>query len=167
MDATARSSAGASTDISAERELTIHRTFAAPRALVFRAWTEPEILAQWSCPRGFTISENHGELRVGGAFFVRMHSAQGSEHRMRGVYREIVRPERLVFTHCWLDADGNAGPETIVTVTLRERGGQTDMTFHQGSFDSRASRDGHAAGWTSCFERLTELLTGLPRDAVA
>lgn len=151
----------------AERELTMRRTFDAPRALVFRAWTEPQHLAQWSCPRGFTMIENRGELRVGGAFFAWMRSPQGEDHRMRGVYREIVAPERLVFTHAWLDARGAPGPETLVTVTLAERNGRTEMTFHQGVFDSVASRDGHEQGWTSCFELLAELLAKLPRDAAA
>ena len=161
MDATARNAAAA------ERELTIRRTFDAPRALVFKAWTEPQHLAQWSCPRGFTSLETTGELRVGGAFAARMRSAQGCDHRLRGVYREIVPPERLVFTHAWIEADGTPGPETIVTVTLAERNGRTEMTFHQGNFASVASRDGHAQGWSSCFERLAELLSALPGEAAA
>ena len=161
MDATARNSAAA------ERELTIRRTFNAPRALVFKAWTEPQHLAQWSCPRGFTSLETTGELRVGGAFTARMRSAEGCEHRLRGVYREIVPPERLVFTHAWIEEDGTPGPETIVTVTLAERNGRTEMTFHQGNFASVASRDGHAQGWSSCFERLAELLSALPGEAAA
>jgi len=82
MDARARNSADAP---AAERELTIRRSFDAPRALVFRAWTEPQHLAQWSCPRGFTITENSGDLRVGGAFSACMRSPEGSEHRVRGV----------------------------------------------------------------------------------
>lgn len=164
MAARAQDSAAAP---AAERELTMRRTFDAPRALVFRAWTEPQHLAQWSCPRGFTMIENRGELRVGGAFFAWMRSPQGEDHRMRGVYREIVAPERLVFTHAWLDARGAPGPETLVTVTLAERNGRTEMTFHQGIFDSVASRDGHEQGWTSCFELLAELLAKLPRDAAA
>lgn len=164
MAARAQDSAAAP---AAERELTMRRTFEAPRALVFRAWTEPQHLAQWSCPRGFTMIENRGELRVGGAFFAWMRSPQGEDHRMRGVYREIVAPERLVFTHAWLDARGAPGPETLVTVTLAERNGRTEMTFHQGIFDSVASRDGHEQGWTSCFELLAELLAKLPRDAAA
>jgi uncharacterized protein YndB with AHSA1/START domain len=151
----------------AERELTLRRTFDAPRALVFRAWTEPQHLAQWSCPRGFTMIENRGELRVGGAFFAWMRSPRGEDHRMRGVYREIVPPERLVFTHAWLDDRGAPGPETLVTVTLAERSGRTEMTFHQGIFESVASRDGHEHGWRSCFELLAELLATLPRDAAA
>ena len=160
MDAKARTSI-------AERELTIRRTFAAPRALVFKAWTEPQHLAQWSCPRGFSIAENRGELRVGGGFAATMRSPEGTEHRVQGVYREIAPPERLVFTHAWLDASGTPGPQTLVSVTLVERNGATEMTFHQGVFESQASRDGHREGWSSSFERLEQLLTGLSRDAAA
>jgi uncharacterized protein YndB with AHSA1/START domain len=83
------------------------------------------------------------------------------------VYREIVPPQRLVFTHAWLDDSGEPGPETIVTVTLAECDGRTEMTFHQGIFDSVAARDGHEQGWSSCFELLAELLATLPRDAAA
>ena len=162
MHARARNSAAAG---ATKLELTIRRTFDAPRALVFRAWTEPQHLAQWSCPRGFTMIENRGELRVGGAFFACMRSPEGEDHRMSGVYREIVPPERLVFRHTWLDEKGTPGPETLVTVTLAERNGRTEMTFHQGIFESVASRDGHEGGWSSCFELLAELLVRLPRDA--
>ena len=151
----------------AERELTIRRTFAAPRALVFKVWTEPQHLAQWSCPRGFSMTENRGELRVGGTFAASMRSPEGTEHRLQGVYREIVPPERLVFTHAWLDASGTPGPQTLVTVTLVERNGATEMTFHQGVFESQASRDGHREGWSSCFQRLDQLLAALPRNAAA
>src|SRR5256886_8145495 len=97
MAARARNSAAAP---AAERELIIRRTFDAPRALVFRVWTEPQHLAQWSCPRGFTMTENSGELRVGGAFAACMRSPEGSDHRLRGVYREIDRKStRLNSSH--------------------------------------------------------------------
>jgi len=154
MDAKVRNSA------SAERELVIRRTFNAPRELVFRAWTEPQLLAQWSCPRGFSFTEQSGELRVGGSFAATMRSPEGTEHRLRGVYREIVPPERLVFTHWWVDERGSPGPETLVTVTLTEHHGRTEMMFHQGIFASVAAREGHEQGWQSCFERLAELLRG-------
>lgn len=160
MDAEVRNSG------SAAGELVIRRTFNAPRELVFRAWTEPQLLAQWSCPRGFTCTEQRGELRVGGAFFARMRSSEGTEHRLRGVYREIVPPERLVFTHRWVDESGTLGPETLVTVMLAERDGRTEMMFHQGIFSSVEARDGHGHGWSSCFERLTELLRAVEPEAV-
>jgi uncharacterized protein YndB with AHSA1/START domain len=161
MDARVRNSADA------ERELIIRRTFAAPRELVFRAWTEPQLLAQWSCPRGFTFTEHSAELRVGGAFAVRMRSPEGTEHRLRGVYREIIPPERLVFTHFWVDEHGTPGPETLVTVMLAEHAGRTEMTFHQGIFASVGAREGHEQGWVSCFGRLGELLDGAKPEAAA
>jgi uncharacterized protein YndB with AHSA1/START domain len=159
MDARVRNSAEAA------GELVMRRTFNAPRELVFRAWTEPQLLARWSCPRGFTFTEQRGELRVGGAFFARMRSAEGTEHRLRGVYPEIVPPERLAFTHCWVDESGTPGPETLITVSLTERDGRTEMMFHQGIFTSVEARDGHEHGWSSCFERLTELLKGVAPEA--
>jgi len=96
-----------------------------------------------------------------------MRSPEGTEHRLRGVYREIVPPERLVFTHLWVDERGNPGPETLVTVTLAEHHGRTEMMFHQGIFASVAALEGHEQGWQSCFERLEALLHGAQRMAEA
>lgn len=64
----------------------------------------------------------------------------------------------VVFTHAWLDEQGSPGPETVVTVTLTERGGKTQMNFRQSGFDSVESRDGHAGGWNECFDKLEEHL---------
>ena len=156
--------AGTST---AERELVVTRVIDAPRRLVFKAWTQPEHIARWWGPQGYTTIHCDMDIRVGGAYRFGMRSPQGTEHWKRGVYREIVAPERLVFTHAWVDASGTPGPETLVTVTLAERNGRTEMTFHQGIFESVGARDGHQQGWTSCFERLAELLARLARDAAA
>ena len=151
----------------AHGELLIRRTFEAPRTLVFSCWTEPAHLAQWSCPRGFRCTANRGDLRVGGEFSASMRSPDGVDHRLRGVYHEIVPPERLVFTHAWIDEQGKTSPETVVTVTLAERNGCTEMTFHQAGFVTADARAGHAEGWSSCFELLAELLARLPHDAAA
>ncbi len=140
------------------RELVITRVFDAPRDLVWKAWTEPERMKEWSAPKGFTIPVNEGELRPGGAWRACMRKPDGTDLWLGGVYREIVEPERLVFTHAWLDEQGSPGPETVVTVTLTERGGKTEMSFHQSGFDSVESRDGHAGGWTECFDKLDEHL---------
>jgi uncharacterized protein YndB with AHSA1/START domain len=72
-----------------------------------------------------------------------------------------------VFTHLWMDEHGSPGPETLVTVTLTEHHGRTEMMFHQGIFASVAAREGHEQGWRSCFERLEELLHGAQRVADA
>jgi uncharacterized protein YndB with AHSA1/START domain len=142
-----------------DRELVIKRVFDAPRELVFKAWTDPEHLKQWSAPQGFTIPIAEGDLRPGGKWRSMMRKPDGTELWLGGVYREIVEPERLVFTHAWDDANGNPGPETTVTVTLVERNGKTEMTFRQGAFESVGSRDDHQGGWTECFDRLEELLS--------
>ena len=76
----------------------------------------------------------------------------------QGVFREIVEPERLVFTYAWVDAKGKPGHETLVTVTFAEQSGKTVLTFHQGVFESITSRDAHGEGWSSAFELLAEYL---------
>ena len=76
-----------------------------------------------------------------------------------GVYREIVPPERLVFTFAW-EEEGERGLETLVEITLAERDGKTHMTFRQTPFQSDSERDGHRGGWTSTFDRLDDLLAG-------
>ena len=152
----------------AASELVLTRVFDAPRRLVFEAWTEPEHLERWQgAPRGFTVTAHEVDLRPGGPYRVCMRSPEGVDHWLQGVYREIVEPERLVFTHAWLDAEGKPGNETLVTITLTERGGKTELTLHQTAFESVESRDGHRAGWTSTFDRLAEYLANLPTQGGA
>src|ERR1700758_1329863 len=142
-----------------ELDLVITRVFDAPRELVFDAWTKAEHLQQWQgAPRGFTTTTEKSDIRPGGGFRISMHSPQGAEHRLEGSYREIVRPERLVFTHAWVDASGKPSQETLVTVTFSERGGTTEMTLRQSGFKSTESRDGHRLGWTSAFDVLGDYL---------
>ena len=83
---------------SAERELVITRIFDAPRSLVWRAWAEPERMACWAGPKGFTMTSCEMDSRPGGAFRMSMRSPEGTEHRVRGVYRDIEEGERLVYT---------------------------------------------------------------------
>lgn len=142
----------------AERVLVLTRVFDAPRELVFKAWTEREHVIHWMAPRGFTIPSCEADLRPGGAWSCSMRPTQGPDLLVQGVYREIVVPERLVFTHAWLDDKGKPGHETLVTVTFAERGGKTAVTLRQAVFESVESRDGHRGGWTECFDLLAEHL---------
>jgi uncharacterized protein YndB with AHSA1/START domain len=142
----------------AASELLITRVFDAPRALVFKAWSQPEHLARWWGPKGFTLIACEMDVRPGGAWFRRMRSPEGIEYIKRGIYREIVAPERLVFTYVDEDADGSVGPETVVTVSFEEIGERTRLSLHHTGFDSIASRDAHEGGWTSALERFTEYL---------
>lgn len=138
--------------------LEIVRIFDAPRQLVYAAWAKPEHLIKWSAPAGFTIPDARTDFREGGTYYARMRSPEGEDHRVQGKYLEVVDGRRIVMTHGWLADEGNAGPETIVTVTFEDFGKQTKMIFVQEGFDSSASRDGHASGWNSCFDLLAAYL---------
>lgn len=147
---------------STDTELVMTRVFDAPRALVFSAWTETEHLERWqNAPMGFTVTIEKSDIRPGGSFRVCMHAPDGTDHWLQGVYREVVPPERLVFTHSWTDASGNPGKETLVTITFADRGGKTELTLRQTGLASVASRDGHREGWNSTFNRLAGYLAGL------
>jgi uncharacterized protein YndB with AHSA1/START domain len=141
-----------------ERELVITRIFDAPRHLVFRAWTEPDRAARWWGPQGFVTTYCNMDIRPGGTFRVCMRSPEGAEHWKQGIYREIVEPERLVFTYAREDAEGKLSRQTVVTVTFAERGDKTELTLHQAVFETVVARDDHRRGWTSTLERFAEYL---------
>ena len=143
----------------AERELVITRVIDAPHLLVFKAWTQPEQIARWWGPKGFTTISCKMDVRQDGAYRICMRSPEGVDHWKQGVYREIVPPERLVFTFAWEDADGNPGHELLTTVTFAEQGTKTKLTLRQTVFETVERRDDHQGGWTSCLERFAEYMT--------
>lgn len=141
-----------------ERELTITRIFDAPRQLVFKAWTDPDQVARWWGPQGYITISYDMDIRPDGAFRICMRSPAGTDHWKQGVYREIVEPERIVFTFVWSDAQGTPGHELLTTVTFAEHGAKTKLTLHQAVFATVAARDDHRRGWTSCLARFAEYL---------
>jgi uncharacterized protein YndB with AHSA1/START domain len=143
----------------ANRELVVSRLIDAPRALVFRAWTQPEHVARWWGPQGFTTIHCDMDIRVGGKYRCAMRSPRGTEHWKVGVYREIREPERIVFTFAWEDAYGNPGHELLTTVTFEERGTKTMLTLRQSTFQTAGQCDSHLTGWASCLERFAEYMT--------
>ncbi len=140
----------------ASEEVVITRVFDAPRELVWKAWTED--MAKWSAPRGFTMPVSEGDVTPGGKWRAMMKAPDGKELWLGGEYREVVPPERLVFTHQWDSDKAKPGAESVVTVVLADVGGKTEMTFHQAVFPSVESRDGHNGGWSESFDRLEEYL---------
>jgi uncharacterized protein YndB with AHSA1/START domain len=141
-------------------EITLTRLYDAPRALVFRMWTDPDHLRVWSCPRGFTIPDaSGGTATAGGSFRVVMQDPGGLQFIMRGTYLEVKPVELISFTHQWeedgWEDNGGLSPLTTVTVRLEEAGdAKTRLTFHQGFFRNAAVRDGHEAGWTQSLDKL-------------
>jgi uncharacterized protein YndB with AHSA1/START domain len=108
-----------------DREVVMARTFEAPRTLVWDAYTKPEHLRQWLLgPEGWTMPVCEVDLRPGGEWHFVWRRSGGDDLEMRGVYREIVPPERLVNTEAW----GGDWPETENTVQLSEENGATTVT---------------------------------------
>lgn len=142
-------------------ELLITRVFDAPRPLVFSMFAEAKHMKNWFAPTGFTILDANTDFRVGGEWFSSMRSAEGSEHRMHGTYRDIVEPERIVFTHEWSGTESHSGIETLVSVTLKAMGNKTELTFHQAIFETASARDSHEDGWGKCLDRLAAALADL------
>lgn len=159
---------GSMTDAS-ENEIVIARVINAPRESVFKAWTEPERLKRWWGPKGFTTPYCKVDLRPGGVFHYCMRSPEGRDYWGIGVYREIVRPERIVYSDSFADAQGNPVPpshygmspghpsETLVTVTFSEREGKTELTLRHSIPESVPERKGAQQGWSEMLERLEEL----------
>jgi len=147
-----------------ERELRIEREFEAPRTKVFEAMTRPELVRQWLLgPPGWTMPVCEIDLRPGGAFrYLWRHDEKG-DMGMRGTFREIVRPERIVHTELF-DVDWTGG-ETVVTTVLREQSGRTHMSITV-LYASRAARDaalqsGMESGLEAGYDLLDRLLPEL------
>jgi uncharacterized protein YndB with AHSA1/START domain len=159
----------------AEREIVMTRVFDAPRVLVFDAFTKPELIRRWLAgPPGWEMVVCDVDLQVGGSYrwFWRREkaAAEGSEcgdmieMGVGGVYREIVAPERLVWTEKF-DQSWYPG-EAVGTLVLVERGGKTTLTQTM-LYESREARDAVLAspmeeGVAASYDRLEELLAGQP-----
>jgi uncharacterized protein YndB with AHSA1/START domain len=156
-------------------EFMIRREFKAPRARVWRAWTDPDQLLQWWGPKGFKVVSTKVDLRPGGLFHYCLESPEGQVMWGRFVYREIVPEERLVFIVSF--SDENAGMsrhplhegwplQILSTVTFSERDGKTTVTVRWVPYDAteaerRVFEDGAEsmqAGWTGTLDRLEAYL---------
>ncbi len=141
-----------------DREIVMTRVFDAPRRLVFDAFSKPELLKRWFGPRGWSLVVCEVDLRVGGGFRFVLRGPDGSEMGMRGVYREIVPPERSVHVETFDDYPG----ESIVTAVLTEQDGRTTFTATV-LYPSKEVRDiviksGMEHGAAESYDKLAEML---------
>lgn len=153
-----------------EPEVRITRVFQAPRERVFAAWSDAASLKRWHAPNGCAITHCEIDFRVGGSVRYCISSPQGHECWTRGTYREIVIPERIVYSLALTDPEGNPvdpvavlkapdwPAETIISVTFAEVDGGTELTLHQTVSEALARRTGAYPSWLQMLNRLnTEL----------
>jgi uncharacterized protein YndB with AHSA1/START domain len=134
-------------------ELVMKREVAAPRERVFAAWTNVAQASHWWAPRGFTTLSCEMDVRPGGSWRRQMRAPDGKLVTKYGIYREVIAPERLVFTYN-TEGAGIDDPETLVTVTFADLGGRTRLTLRHAAFDTDAQRLDHEGGWTGSLDRL-------------
>jgi uncharacterized protein YndB with AHSA1/START domain len=151
------------------REMRITRVFDAPRSLVWKVWTEPEHMMRWWGPKCYTAPFCKIDLRPGGFFLAAMRSPEGRDFWTKGTYREIVEPERLVYTDVFADEKGNQVPashyglpgnwpdETMVTVTFAEQGSKTKVTLLHAGLPAEMSGPAEA-GWNQSLDKFAEAL---------
>ena len=145
------------------KEMTTSRILNAPRELVFKVWTEPQHLAQWWGPRGFTNPVCELDLKPGGKIRIHMDHPDFPNHLMTGVFHEVIAPERLVFTSkAFENEDGVAPLEIFNTVTFEDHNGKTKLTVHAVVTKATPKMAGALAGmdmgWSQSLDKLNEYL---------
>ncbi len=146
-----------------DREIVMTRVFEAPRSLVFDAMSKPELLKRWLFgPPGWSMTVCEDDPRVGGAFHWAWRGPDGAEMSMRGVYREVVPPQRVVRTESFEFGCAPQAGEQLATLVLTEQGGRTTLTLTV-LYPSKQARDAAIAsgmehGVAAGYDRLDEIL---------
>jgi uncharacterized protein YndB with AHSA1/START domain len=144
-------------------ELVLTRTIDAPPELVFRAWTEPELMKEWFTPRPWTTPVIETDVRPGGKSYILMRGPNGEENPNRGVYLEVDRPNKLVFTDAFVDAwTPSTKPFMSVTLTFESIDGKTRYTARAQHWTAE-DREQHEQmgfhyGWGLATDQLEALL---------
>ena len=146
--------------------LKLTRTFDAPRDVVFDAWTDPKLIERWWGPKGFTVPVCKMDLRIGGVYLNCMRSPESKDYWSTGVYREIVRPERLVCTDSFADETGKVVPasyygmspdfplELVIKITFSsDEEGKTKLTLEHIGMPA-SEHEMCSSGWNESFDKL-------------
>jgi uncharacterized protein YndB with AHSA1/START domain len=136
--------------------LTIKRRFKASPAKVYAAWTDPDKVKNWIGPSETKAKSVESDLRVGGHYRWLMVAPSGEEHDVRGVYREVVPNEKLVFTWAWKSTPER---ESLVTVLLKPDGDGTLLTVTHEQFFDEDARDRHQFGWNGALDKMEKMFT--------
>lgn len=145
-----------------QRTVEITRVIDAPRKRVFEAWTQAKHLAHWFAPKGFTLHSCEADPKPGGAFRLVMRSPEGKDYPVRGSYREVAAPGRLVIECTAEDDQGIGRIEEVITVSLTERAGKTTLKVHAAASgptaEAAAMLEGMPKGWAQTVDRLNSHL---------
>ena len=152
------SSRRAEVTLPADDQILITREFDAPRRLVYRAWTTPELVGRWWSGRRGEMTLVEMDFRVGGAWRYVMNARDGHEVGFHGEYLEIVPPSRLAFTFRW-EEPAPDDRQTVVSLSLTDLGGTTELVVDQGLFATDARLALHRSGWSESLDRLAEVLS--------
>lgn len=145
-----------------DREIVGYRLLNAPRELVWKAWTDPNHVVHWWGPNGFTNTIESMEVRPGGVWKFVMHGPDGVDYPNRIAFIEVVKPEKLVYTH-GSDETDHPG-DFFVTVTFKDLGGKTELVM-RSIFKTKEARDeviekyGALEGMNQTLSHLEEYLT--------
>lgn len=153
-----------------EPKLVIERTFDAPLAMVWKAWSDPAMLAQWWSPKGWTAPVIKLDFRVGGKYHFCMRPAEGQDCWSTGIYKEIIPMSRIVCTDSFADEKGNVVPAShygmqeeipevlLITIEFREENGKTIMTLTHLGMPAGEMGEMATSGWNEFFDKLVATL---------
>ena len=142
-----------------ENSVSIRREFSASPERVFRAWTDPEFLAQWFGPEGLTCPDCQMDVREGGQFRVSMQPPEGDKIWVGGEYQEITPPKRLVFSWRWDIPQEGVDETTRVIVELNPTTSGTELVLTHELFSTPDLRDKHEMGWASSLNKLERFVS--------
>jgi uncharacterized protein YndB with AHSA1/START domain len=152
----------------ATHELSLTRLIAAPRAVVWRCWTEPELIKQWFTPRPWTSPVVEIDLRPGGASYMLFRGPNGEEFPNRGVYLEIVPQQRLVFTDAYVEAwVPSAEPFMTATISFSDADGGTHYEARVRHWTEEAKKRHEAMGFHDGWGKATDQLEELAKRLAA
>jgi uncharacterized protein YndB with AHSA1/START domain len=139
-------------------KLELERVLPAPPSLVFAAFTDPDQLAKWFGPQGFTIPSTRFEASVGETYRIEMQPPEGEAFYLTGEIREVDPPARLAYTFAWEEPDPD-DVENLVVLSFRDRGEGTVVALSQSPFKTEDRRALHRDGWTDSFDKVERLLS--------
>jgi uncharacterized protein YndB with AHSA1/START domain len=141
-----------------ELTLEMKRVLPGPSPVVFAAFSDPNQLAKWWGPEGFTTPSLRFQARAGESYRIEMQPPQGDRFHLTGEFREVDPPVRLAFTFVWEDPDID-DVETLASLSFRDLGESTEVALTQGPFKTEARRLLHHDGWTDSFDKLERLIS--------